>query len=498
MEQLLSGTINIFCQPVCLLFLIMGTMLGLTVGALPGLNSAITMSVLIPMTFGMDPRVALATLVGIYVGATTGGSASAILLKVPGTGAAVVTAFDGHEMYNKGQGGLALGISAVSSVFGGIISALILCFCAPFLARQSLRFGPPEYFMLAVMGICSVIGMDSHKMSKSILSLSIGLLISIVGISPQGGIERFTLGSYTLMDGISMVPMLIGLFGISSIMELMDGIDIPQSAIPSLTNKVKMKFPDRKMIKSFLPIWIQSSFIGNIVGIIPGAGMTVAIFMAYDQAKRMRPELDFGSGIPEGVAAPECANNSVTGSSMVPLLALGIPGNPASAVFLGALMIHGLRTGPSLFRDNADIASTIIMAFLVASILLLPLMTIFCNYFATYVLRLRREFLSGLILLLCVTGAFASGNNIGDVGIAVAFGILGYVFIKFKIPMAPLILADVLGRMMESNLLQSIVLAKGDYSIFITRPISCVLLVLALVFLAIPLKNMLKKKTVFQ
>lgn len=491
MQNLLIGFAEIFTNPMCLGLLIFGTMLGLTVGALPGLNSAITMSVLIPMTFGMDPSVALAMLAGIYVGATTGGSVSAILLKVPGTGAAVVTAFDGHEMYKNGQGGLALGIATTSSVFGGVTSAIVLCFFAPFLAKQALRFGPPEYFMLAVMGLCSVIGMDSGKLAKNFLSMSIGLIVSIIGISPQGGVARFTFGSFTLLEGVSMVPMLIGLFGVSSIFEMLETIGGIEGVSGTIRN-IKMQYPDRKLTKRFLPIWMQSSIIGNIVGIIPGAGMTVAIFMAYDQAKRSYPNIPFGTGVPEGVAAPESANNAVTGSSMVPLLSLGIPGNPASAVFLGALMIHGLRTGPSLFRDNATIAYTLVVAFLVASVMLIVLMKVFCDYMATYVLRLKREILSGLVLILCVTGAFASGNNVADVMITAVFGIIGYILQKYKIPMAPLILANVLGSMMESYWLQSLVLAKGDYTLFVRRPISCFLLILAIFFIAMPLIKKIK------
>lgn len=486
MGNLISGFVQMFTNPLCLVFLILGTVLGLIVGALPGLNSAITMSVLIPVTFGMDPKVAFSMLVGIYVGATTGGSVTAILLKVPGTGGAVVTAFDGHEMYKKGQGGLALGISTVSSTFGGIISALVLCFFAPFLAEQALKFGPPEYFMLAFMGLCSVIGMSDNKISKNVLSMAIGLFISMIGISPQGGVQRFTFGSLTLLGGISMVPMLIGLFGVGSIFEMLETMGGTEG-VKETVEKIKIQFPDRKMMKSMLPVWLQSTVIGNIVGIIPGAGMTVAIFMAYDQAKRSYPKLSFGTGEPLGVAAPECANNSVTGSSMVPLLSLGIPGNPASAVFLGALMIHGLRTGPSLFKDYADSANVLTVAFLIGSILLIPLMFIFCNYMACYVLRLKREILSGLILILCMTGAFACNNQLGDVAITIAFGVVGYILVKFKIPMAPLILAEVLGSMLESYWLQSLVLANGNFSLFVTRPISCFLLILSAIFLIVPI-----------
>ncbi|MCD7908308.1 MAG: tripartite tricarboxylate transporter permease [Clostridium sp.] len=346
------GLSSVIFNPINLLLLLAGTLLGMIVGALPGLNSPIAMSIMIPLTYGMDPGSALCILAGIYTGSTCGGSVSSILLEVPGTGAAVVTAFDGHEMYKKGQGGLALGISSVSSVVGGIVAAIVLGVCAPFVAAQALKFGAPEYLMLSVMGFASVIGMSNGRMSKNIMAMLIGLLISVVGISPQGGIKRFTFGTHALLEGIPLVPMLIGMFGIGSIISAISDMKFTKSqgkAAKTTRKKseyIKMQYPDKKMIKSFLPIWAQSSVIGNVVGAIPGAGMTVAIFMAYDQVKRYRKDLKFGTGVPEGVAAPECANNSVVGSSMIPLLALGVPGNPASSLFLGALLIHGLRTGP--------------------------------------------------------------------------------------------------------------------------------------------------------
>lgn len=495
MEQLWIGISGLFTNPASILFCILGTMLGLIVGALPGLNSTIAMSVLIPFTFGMNPSVAFCMLAGIYCGSTAGGSVTAILLKIPGTGAAVVTAFDGYEMFKKGQGGLALGISTVSSVFGGVISGIVLCFGAPFLAKQALRFGPPEYFMLAVMGLASVIGMEPKKIVKNILSMAIGLFVGIIGISPQGGVSRYTLGLFALSEGVPLVPMLIGLFGISSIFEVLESMGGVQRLCDTI-KKVKMQFPSRKMYKTILPIWMQSTIIGNIVGMIPGAGMTIAVFMAYDQAKRSYPKLPFGTGIPEGVAAPECANNSVSGSSMIPLLGLGIPGNAASAVFLGALMIHGLRTGPALFRDNPKEAYTLVIAFIFCSILLLPLMLFFCNSIACYVLKLRKEVLSGLVLILCVTGAFANANSTSDIAIAIAFGFLGYVMNKNKLPMGSMILANILGTMMESNFLQTLVMADGDLSQLITRPISLVLLILTLVFLVRPIITNIKENRV--
>lgn len=493
------GLSNIFLTPFNLLLLLAGTMLGMIVGALPGLNSPIAMSIMIPLTYGMEPGAALCILAGIYTGSTCGGSVSSILLEVPGTGAAVVTAFDGHKMYTNGKGGLALGISSVSSVAGGIIAAIVLGACAPFVAAQALKFGAPEYLMLSVMGFASVIGMSNGRMSKNIMAMLIGLLISVIGISPQGGIKRFTFGTHALLEGIPLVPMLIGMFGIGAIIGTISDMKFAKkgeqaiSSVKQAVQQVKMQYPDKKMIKSFLPIWAQSSIIGNIVGAIPGAGMTVAIFMAYDQVKRYRTDLEFGTGVPEGVAAPECANNAVVGSSMIPLLALGVPGNPASSLFLGALLIHGLRTGPKFFVESSDVAYTLIAAFLIASIALLPVMHIFVNYMATYVLRLRYEVLNGLILILCVTGAFATGNNYTYIIFAIVFGVIGFMLKKFQIPYGPLVLATVLGSMLESYYIQTMVTLRGNFNGIFGRPICVGLLLLSVFFLLMPLKRLIQK-----
>ena len=459
------GLSNVIFNPINLLLLLAGTLLGMIVGALPGLNSPIAMSIMIPLTYGMDPGSALCILAGIYTGSTCGGSISSILLEVPGTGAAIV-----------------------------------LGACAPFVAAQALKFGAPEYLMLSVMGFASVIGMSNGRMSKNIMAMLIGLLISVVGISPQGGIKRFTFGTHALLEGIPLVPMLIGMFGIGAIIGTISDMKFTKKQGSSVNpvrqtmEYIKMQYPDKKMIKSFLPIWAQSSVIGNVVGAIPGAGMTVAIFMAYDQVKRYRKDLNFGTGVPEGVAAPECANNSVVGSSMIPLLALGVPGNPASSLFLGALLIHGLRTGPKFFVESSDVAYTLIAAFMIASIALLPVMHVFVNYMATYVLRLRYEVLNGLILILCVTGAFATGNNYTYIVFAVVFGFIGFVLKKFGIPFGPLVLATVLGSMLESYYIQTMVTLRGNISGLFVRPICVGLLLLSIFFLLMPLKRLLKEK----
>lgn len=258
--------------------------------------------------------------------------------------------------------------------------------------------------------------------------------------------------------------------------------------------KTKVELPNWKECRELLPTWAQSTVIGNIIGIIPGAGMIMAIFMAYNQAVTSNPDKKFGTGVPQGIAAPECANNSVVGSSMVPLLSLGIPGNSSSALFLSALTIQGLRTGPALFNNTPDVAYMIVLGFLLSNIIMLPLAIGYTSLFATAVLRMKREILSGIVIVLCVTGAFAVKNNIFNIYVIIAFGLIGYFFNKFHIPQSPLILASILGKMMESNWVQSMVFSHNNLAVFVTRPLSCALLVISLAFIVIPMIKSAKDK----
>lgn len=495
MEHILGAFVDIF-SPDVFLVLVAGVCIGLVVGALPGLNDTITLAVIVPVTFSMDPRYAFMLLVGVYSSACYGGSIPAILLKIPGTASSVVTTLDGYPMAQKGEAGLALGISTTSSVFGGISSALVLMFLAPVLATYALRFGPPEYFALAVLGLSTVVGMSGGNVLKSLIVCLIGLLIATMGMSPQTGYPRFDFGNPYLLEGIPFVPMLIGLFGVTSVLEVAFEMGdtlrekISVTAIP----KIGRTLPDRAMVRRLLPTWIKSSTIGNIIGIIPGAGMIMAIYLAYDQVVRSHPEKEFGTGVPEGVAAPEAANNAVVASSMVPLMALGVPGNSTSALFLGALMIQGLRPGPSLFQNAPEIAYLIIVGFFVANIVMGPLGILLGRFLSGVIFRIPKQMLAAVISLLCITGAFSVGNSIFNVWVMLFFGILGFLFNKVKLPHSPLILAVVLGAMMERGLYQSLVLSKGSYAIFFTRPICAVMLVAAFLFAATPFFKKMKAK----
>ncbi len=502
MEHIFSSFVHL-TDPIIFSFLLGGVVVGLLVGSIPGLNDSITLAVLIPVTFAMEPDYAFPLLVGVYCSACYGGSIPAILLKIPGTASSVVTTLDGYAMTQKGEAGQALGISTTSSVFGGITSSIVLLFFAPVLASYALKFGPPEYFALSLLGLSTVAGMSGDNMLKSLIVCLTGLLIATVGISPLTGFPRFTFDCPHLFDGVPFIPMLIGLFGVTSVLELAESIgatrldekEKSRSGVPNISRIL----PSWSMVRRLLPTWGISAGIGNILGIIPGAGMLMAIYVAYDQAVRRNKDKNFGEGVPEGVAAPEAANNAVVASSMVPLLSLGVPGNSTSALFLGALLIQGLRPGPSLFRDAPDIAYLIVVCFLAANLLMGPLGILLGRTISRLIFRLPRALLGGAISVLCLTGSFAVGNSVFNVWVAIGFGVLGYIFNKCKMPHSPLILAVVLGSMMERGLYQSLTLSHGSLAIFVERPISFVLILAALFFIFSPLvKSFYKKRKMRQ
>lgn len=486
MEYISAAFGAIFTWDVFLI-LLLGVLLGLVVGSIPGLNDTITLAVLVPVTFSMNPNYAFALLVGVYCAACYGGSIPAILLKIPGTASSVVTTIDGNAMARKGQAGLALGISTISSVIGGIISSVVLMFFAPTLASYALSFGPPEYCALAVLGLSTVAGMSGKALLKNLIVCVLGLLLSTIGMSPQTGYPRFTMDITLLYDSIPLVPMLVGLFGVSSVLHMVERlVKSQESGLPESLPTVGKTLPGWKLLRELAPVILIGSMLGTLIGIIPGAGMLMAIYLAYDLTRTRYRHLPFGEGVPHGVAAPESANNAVVAGSMVPLLALGVPGNSTSALFLGALMIQGLRPGPALFKDHPDTAYFIITAFLVANLIMGPMGLALGRGLAKIIFKLPVILLSGCIILLCCTGAYAGGLDPVYIWVTLIFGVIGYLMDKTKLPQAPLVLAVVLGPMMETGFEQSLVLSKGSFMIFLTSPIAAVMLFVALNFCLIP------------
>lgn len=465
-----------------LFFLLLGTFIGLIIGALPGLTGNMAIALMVPITYSMDATAGLAFLTAIYCSSIFGGSISAILLGIPGTISSFATTLDGYPLARKGQAGLALGVSTLSSVFGGLFSAVVLMFLTSMLAEFALKFGPAEYFAVAILGLSCIASIGGKSLTKGLLSGFIGLFVACIGMDPQNGIKRFTFGNINLLSGITMVAALIGLFGVISVLKTAEKEKKANGTIPD----VGSVWIGGKMCLKLLPTWLRGSLIGTVIGIIPGAGTNVATFLAYDVEKKISKDPEsFGKGNPRGVAAPESANNGVTGGSLVPLLALGVPGNATSALFLSALMLKGLTTGPTLFSAHADIVYALFLAFFVANVIMAPLGLFLLRYMKK-ILSIPESLLGGIILAFCVTGVFSISSNPFDVLVCILFGLLGYAFYKFDIPAAPLIVCLVLGSMAESNLRQALVANGGSYSFLVTRPVTVVVLAIALISFFVP------------
>lgn len=477
---LLQGFINAL-NPLTFLIMVAGTTLGVIIGATPGLTGTMGVALLVPLTFTMEPATGLLLLSGIYCGSYYGGSISAILLNCPGTPAAACTTFDGYPMAKRGESGRALGISAIASSFGGLVSAIALIFIAPPLAKFALKFGPPEYFALAVFGLTVIASLSAKNMAKGLLAGAIGMALATIGMDPVTGFPRFTAGFNHLLEGIQLIPALIGLFSMPQVFNMVSeqidagGVKLEGKMLPTL----------KEILGQGINL-IRSSVIGTIVGIMPGAGSSASTFIAYNEAMRFskHPE-KFGTGIIDGVAASEASNNAVSGGSLIPLLTLGIPGNSVSAVFLGGLLIHGLRPGPRLFIDNAEIVYTLLAGFFIANILVF-IVGLAIARISTYILRIPYSILAPSIFVFSVIGSFAIRNNFFDVLVMITFGFIGWFFKRYNIPVAPIVLAIILGPMAESAGSQSLIMSDGSFSIFFTRPISLILLLLAVFSLAWP------------
>jgi len=477
------------------LMLLVGVIGGIFLGSLPGLSATMGIALLIPITFGMEPVAALVLLSAIYTSAVYGGSITAILIHTPGTPSSAATAIDGYQMTLQGKGLKALGTSTVCSVIGGVVSALALLILAPPLAQISLKFSAPEYFLMAIFGLTIIASLSSGAMIKGLSGGLFGLLIGLVGVDVMTAFPRFTFGIPELENGISLIPAMIGLFSISQVLvqaESLNHIAKPTHEIAELKGS---PFPTRKEWKQIGPTVTRSSIIGLIVGILPGAGGDVASWVAYNEAKRASKEPHlFGKGNIEGLAAAETANNAVTGGAMIPLLTLGIPGSAATAVMLGGLYIHGLQPGHELFTSNANIIYAVIIGLILANIL----MGIFGLSMAKYIVKVASipfSILAPIIIVLSVVGSYAINNNIFDVYVMAAFGLIGYLMRKTSFSTAAVVIAMILGTMAEVGYRQSIVMSKGDMlSYYISRPISLILISLILLSLISPLFVSWKKK----
>jgi putative tricarboxylic transport membrane protein len=476
-------------QPLNLIYCFFGVMIGTLVGVLPGLGPAAAIALLLPTTFKATPVSGVIMLAGIYYGAMYGGSTTSILVNIPGEAASVVTCIDGYQMALKGRAGPALGIAAFGSFIAGTISVIALTFVGPLLAGIALRFGPPEFFSLMVVGIMVLTFLSSGSMLKALMMAAVGLTLGGIGMDSISGKYRFTLNIQALLDGVGLVPVVMGLFGIAEVIENLE-TEIKRQI---LTDKIKNLLPNLRDWADSIWAIIRGTVLGFFLGIIPGGGAIVASFASYAIEKKVskHPE-EFGKGAIAGVAGPESANNAAAGSSFIPLLTLGIPSNAVMAIFLGALMIHGLQPGPLLMTRAPDLFwGTIVSMYIGNGMLLvlnLPLIPLW-----VMVLRVPYSLLYPLIILFCMIGAYSIGNTTADVIIMLIFGIIGYLMRKFRYDAPPLVLALVLGGELESSLRQSLMLSRGDFSIFVTRPITLGFLIVAVLLLIVPIITQRKK-----
>jgi putative tricarboxylic transport membrane protein len=479
---LLNGFVEILV-PYNIMITFFGVLMGMLFGALPGINASMGVALLLPLTYGMSPIAGLTMLLGIYCGAIYGGSITAILINTPGTTAAACTTFDGHQLAQQGKAGKALGMATISSYIGGTFSVIVLIVLAPVLAKVALKFGPPEYFALAVFGLSIITSLAGDSFIKAIMSGVFGLMIATVGMDMMNGTPRYTFSQIALLDGFSFIPVLIGLFAVSQVL-----INVETSRSLSMKDtKISGLLPSFKELKSVGPTIARSSVIGTLVGILPGAGATISSFICYNEAKRWskKPE-EFGHGSLEGVAAPEAGNNAATGGAMVPLLSLGIPGSETTAILLGAFMIQGISPGPLLFRDNIHVAYGIFAGLLLANLAFL-IIGLFGVKLFVKILQIPERLLMPLIISMAFVGSFAVKNSLFNVGIMLAFGLIGYFMRKLKFPITPVVLALVLGPMAEASLRRALILSGGSWMIFVQRPITLTLLVVTVVSVMFPI-----------
>jgi putative tricarboxylic transport membrane protein len=473
-----------------LLFCFVGVLIGTLVGVLPGLGPVAAISLLLPTTFHVPPVSAIIMLAGIYYGAMYGGSTTSILVNIPGEAASVVTCLDGYQMARKGRAGPALGISAFASFIAGTLGVVGLMLIAPPLAEMALKFGPPEYFALMIMGLTILTFLASGPMWKALLMAAFGLFLGSIGLDSMTASARFTMDIVELSDGVGMVPAVMGLFGIAEVL-----LNVEQSIKRSVFEaKIHHLLPTLRDWKDSIGAILRGTVIGFFLGVLPGGGAVISSFVSYAVEKKVSktPE-KFGTGMIQGVAGPEAANNAATGGAFIPLLTLGIPANSVMAILLGAMMVHGMQPGPMLVQEQPGLFWGAVTSMYIGNIMLLvlnlPLIGLWIR-----ILKVPYPILFPMILLFCLIGAYSLNNSVIEVLIMVGFGLLGYLFKKFEYEAAPLILALVLGPMLEAALRRSLLLSAGSPLIFFTRPISGVLMLISFILLAYPLVPWLRRK----
>ena len=469
--------LTIFTQPQLLLLVGVGTFAGIYIGAIPGLSVTMAVSILISFTFSWDVYPAISLMVGIYMGGVYGGSRTAILLNIPGAPSAIATAMDGYPMAKRGEAGQAIGVTTVMSFFGGLIGILVLALAAPFVSDFALTFQPRDYMLLAVLGILLVGSLSSGSLVKGIFAGALGIAIGAVGRDPLTFAERFTFDFQIMEGGISFIAVMIGMFGISEALQQLHNVD--KAAVRQKISKI---VPSFGTVRKYLPLSLQTSSIGVLIGALPGTGGDIAALMAYDHAKRVtkEPSRPFGEGAMEGLVAPETANNAAVGGAFIPMMTLGIPGDAVTAIMIGALFIHGLNPGPMLMIDKPDMFWFIVGALLMANFFMLIFGLTGIKIF-TKIVEMPRSIIIPLIFLLSIVGAYAVNNSITDVYWMLGFGVFGYFMRHYGYPLGPVILGVILSRLLDDNWRRAIISEREDLGRFfegvVTSPLSLTLLI---------------------
>ncbi|NWF92429.1 MAG: tripartite tricarboxylate transporter permease [Syntrophaceae bacterium] len=486
----LGNGFSIALNPWNLIFAALGAVIGTAIGVLPGLGPPATVALLLPLTYKMDPTAAIIMLAGIFYGAMYGGSTTSILLNIPGEAASVVTCLDGYKMARQGRAGPALGISAMGSFIAGTISIFGLSLVAPTLASFALKFGPPEYFSLILLGLMMAVYLSEESIVKGLVMGGLGLLLGTVGIDPVLGATRFTFGLSRLTDGFDFVVVAMGLFGIS---EVLINLEAPEVR-DIFKTALKRLLPTLEDWRRCWASVVRGSLLGFFIGVLPGGGAIISSFVSYAVEKRVskHPE-QFGKGAIEGVAAPESANNAASTSSFIPLLTLGIPGNATIAMIFVALMIHGIRPGPLLIQEHPNLFWGVVASMYIGNLMLLGLNLPLIGFWVR-LLRVPYHFLAVVVVTICLIGAYSVKNSAFDVGMMVIFGVLGYFMRKGGFPPAPLILSMILGPILERSLQQSLISSGGEVSIFFEKPISAALLSVAAFLMLTPIFKRLWKR----
>lgn len=486
--------LSLVLNPVCLMLILMGVIVGIIFGSIPGLSATMAIVLFLPMSFGMTPMNGISLLVGLYLGGISGGLISAILLKIPGTPSSISTVFDGGPMAEKGEAGRALGIGILYSFLGGLLSIFALMFISPYLAAITLKFTPVEYFAVAIFSLTIIASLSGNSLINGLLSGFFGIALSLVGMAPIDAYTRFTFGHFQLLSGFDIVVILIGVFAVTDI--ILSGYDRKH-----LADKMEKKTfvlngfgISMKEFKEQIGNMIRSSLIGIGIGILPGIGGSTAGLLSYTATKNASkyPE-KFGTGIIDGVIASETSNNAVIGGSLIPLLTMGIPGNTVTAIFLGGLTIHGISPGPLIFDKSGQYVYGIFIALIIANIFMLIFERAGLKVFVK-LLDIPKHILLPIIMVCCVVGAYSSNSRIFDVWCVLAFGLMGLVFKKLKVPTTPLIIGFILGKMAEENLRRALQASDGAIGVFFTRPISLVFLVIAFLSVVMTLKKSFASK----